>query len=255
MIRRAFVSSSVVVVASLFGAVGTTAAIPPQGTVGPNQYFGALVNGQNGVTKVAPVRMACFGPVEAGQKGHPMAGQTVEVFRPEVIVVHHSGFTGKNRSASSLPSVRLRRRRRPPRRSRSRSMASANRSQPRCSCRAPVPARCRSRRRHQAQNRTPRPYGSATSDSPDANIRSIPVHPERGIDSSLGRHEATVRSMAVRHDDSRAPPRLVVGGCLCVSTRAAIVGGEPWTTRGVGAWRMHNMRSGPWCHVCAQSWP
>ena len=41
----------------------------------------------------AAIRMACFGPVRPGQRGHPMAGQTVEVFRPEAIAGHF-GNTG-----------------------------------------------------------------------------------------------------------------------------------------------------------------
>lgn len=96
MIRRLLLGLCVVTVAAGFGAVGAGATVPPQGNVGPNQYFGGLVNGDNGATTPAPIQMACFGPVRPGQKGHPMAGQTVEVFRPEVIVVHHSGYTGKN---------------------------------------------------------------------------------------------------------------------------------------------------------------
>jgi hypothetical protein len=71
------------------------AAILPQGKVGPNQYFSASVNGQLGIGSPATIQMACFGPLRPGQTGHPMAGQSVEVFRPEVIVMHE-GFTGPN---------------------------------------------------------------------------------------------------------------------------------------------------------------
>ena len=95
MVRRLLVSGCVVMVATLFGAA-TAGAVPPGGNVGPNQHFGALVNGRNGVTTPAPIRMACFGPVRPGQKGHPMAGQSVQVFRPEAIVIRHPGFTAKN---------------------------------------------------------------------------------------------------------------------------------------------------------------
>jgi len=96
MAGRLLVAVGVVAAATAMLIANAGAAIPPQGNVGPNQYFGALVNGQNGVTGPATIRMACFGAVRPGQKGHPTAGQTVEVFRPEVIVVKHSGFTGKN---------------------------------------------------------------------------------------------------------------------------------------------------------------
>ena len=74
---------------------GVAAALPPQGKIGPNQYFSASVNGQLGIGAPATIQMACFGPLRPGQTGHPMAGQTVEVFRPEVIVTHE-GFTGPN---------------------------------------------------------------------------------------------------------------------------------------------------------------
>jgi hypothetical protein len=43
--------------------------------------------------------MACFGPIKPGQMGHPFSGQTVEVFRPEVIVGRF-GYTGS--SATSI---------------------------------------------------------------------------------------------------------------------------------------------------------
>ena len=77
--------------AALTSVAGAT--IPPQGKIGPNQYFSASVNGQLGIGSPATIQMACFGPLRPGQTGHPMGGQTVEVFRPEVIVAHE-GFTG-----------------------------------------------------------------------------------------------------------------------------------------------------------------
>jgi hypothetical protein len=96
MQRRVLMGTSIVVAATAMVVASAGAAVPPQGKVGPNQYFGALVNGRNDVGGPVTIRMACFGAVRPGQKGHPMAGQTVEVFRPEVIVLHHSGYTGKN---------------------------------------------------------------------------------------------------------------------------------------------------------------
>lgn len=95
MIRRllavtfTFALSTAVVVAS----AGAVTANPNK--VGPNQYFGALVNGSNGIAAPAPIRMACFGPIQLGQTGHPMAGQTIEVVRP-VSTAGSLGFTGAN---------------------------------------------------------------------------------------------------------------------------------------------------------------
>jgi hypothetical protein len=96
MMRRLLVGLCVLVAATSSVAAGAGAAIPPQGRVGPNQYFGGLVNRKNDSSGPVTIRMACFGAIRPGQRGHPMAGQTVEVFLPEVIVLHHSGFTGKH---------------------------------------------------------------------------------------------------------------------------------------------------------------
>jgi hypothetical protein len=90
----------VVVVATAMVVVSAGAAIPPQGKVGPRQYFEGMVNSQAGIGAPVAIKMACFGPVRPGEKGHPIAGQTVEVMRPLVIVVGHSGYTGK--SATSI---------------------------------------------------------------------------------------------------------------------------------------------------------
>lgn len=89
MIRRLLVGacalSALAATLSLSQPVAA-AVLPPQGKVGPHEIFGALVNGSGGVASPAPIRMACFGPLRPGETGHPMAGQTLEVFRPEAIV-------------------------------------------------------------------------------------------------------------------------------------------------------------------------
>lgn len=96
MVRRTLVAAAAAVAATLLMVASASATIPPQGKVGPNQYFDGLVNGDNGQSSPAVIQMACFGPIRPGQTGHPMAGQTVEVLRPEVIVVGHTGFTGSS---------------------------------------------------------------------------------------------------------------------------------------------------------------
>jgi hypothetical protein len=85
-------------VAAALGAVATTCLVStaafsrsplPAGRVKPNLEFGALVNG----TSSNPIiQMGCFGAVRPGERGHPMPGQTLEVFRPEALQV--PGFTG-----------------------------------------------------------------------------------------------------------------------------------------------------------------
>ncbi|MGA2836541.1 MAG: hypothetical protein ABSF84_08090 [Acidimicrobiales bacterium] len=59
--------------------------------VGPHQYFDGLVNGSLGIGSPAVIKVVCPGP--AGQTGHPLAGQTVEVELPKAIL-STSGYTG-----------------------------------------------------------------------------------------------------------------------------------------------------------------
>jgi len=75
--------------------VASATTIPPQGAVGPHQYFHALVNGKNNQKNPVTIKMACFGAVRPGETGHPMAGQTVEVVRP-VAILSTDGYTGTN---------------------------------------------------------------------------------------------------------------------------------------------------------------
>ena len=96
MPRRVLIGFVVVATATVLLVVSAGAAVPPQGKVGPGQYFEGLVNGDAGLARRVTIKMACFGAVRPGEKAHPMSGQTVEVLRPEVIVVGHSGYTGKN---------------------------------------------------------------------------------------------------------------------------------------------------------------
>ncbi len=94
MHRRSPILAVVLVVASSAGLTQVAAAAtPPQGRIGPDQVFAASVAGQLGVGAPAAIQMACFGPLRRGETGHPLAGQSVEVFRPEVVDTH-DGFTG-----------------------------------------------------------------------------------------------------------------------------------------------------------------
>jgi hypothetical protein len=93
VIRRLLLSLCAFGATTTVLGTGASSATPLHGRIGPNQLFAASVNGQTGGAMRATIRMACFGPIRPGQTGHPMAGQTVEVFRPEVIVAH-DGFTG-----------------------------------------------------------------------------------------------------------------------------------------------------------------
>ena len=101
MRRTLMILGASLAVASSPALTAAGAAIPPHGKIGPNQYFSASVNGQLGISSPATIQMACFGPLRPGQTGHPMAGQSVEAFRPEVIVTHE-GFTGPNGHSISV---------------------------------------------------------------------------------------------------------------------------------------------------------
>lgn len=67
------------------------AAIPNK--IAPHQYFDGLVNGTIGVGTPATIKVVCPGP--EAQTGHPVAGQTVEVTEPKVIL-STSGYTGND---------------------------------------------------------------------------------------------------------------------------------------------------------------
>ena len=68
-----------------------------------NQAFVGQVNGS---FDRATIKMACFGPIQPGQTGHPMSGQTLEVLSPPPPVVAgpiHPGYTGA--SATRIAAV------------------------------------------------------------------------------------------------------------------------------------------------------
>ncbi len=87
-----------VVTAMVCLGTGPAWSVPPGGHVRPGQVFGGLVNASTGSPAPVTIAMGCFGPIRPGQTGHPFAGQTVEVFRPEV-VQGHFGFTGSAATA------------------------------------------------------------------------------------------------------------------------------------------------------------
>jgi hypothetical protein len=83
------IASSLAVVAAVFAlCAGAAWAAKP---IRPHQSFNGLVNGASGS---AVIRMACFGPVQPGQTGHPFGGQTVAVTHPTT----GPGFTGEANS-------------------------------------------------------------------------------------------------------------------------------------------------------------
>jgi hypothetical protein len=82
-------------VAALVVVLGTASAAAGTGQwIGSNQAFVGRINGS---FDRATIDMACFGPIQPGETGHPMSGQTLEVLSPPPPIVVgpiHPGYTG-----------------------------------------------------------------------------------------------------------------------------------------------------------------
>ena len=72
---------------------GVAAAESTSPRVGPDQVFRALVNGRTGSPSPVTIAMACYGPLQPGQTGHPVAGQSVKILLGGGNVAT-AGFTG-----------------------------------------------------------------------------------------------------------------------------------------------------------------
>jgi hypothetical protein len=78
-----------------FAPAATAAASPVTVPVGPDQFFGGLVNGSNGSTNApVPIQTSCIGPITPGETGHPLPGQTVEVVLANPASSSIQGYTG-----------------------------------------------------------------------------------------------------------------------------------------------------------------
>jgi hypothetical protein len=94
VLRARCVIGMAVVAAVSLGLSGVASA-QPSSRVGPDQAFRALVNGHSGYPAPVTINMACFGPSQPGQTGHPTAGQSVTVLLGAA-TVSQAGFTGPN---------------------------------------------------------------------------------------------------------------------------------------------------------------
>jgi hypothetical protein len=83
-------ASFLAAVAVLTGLAAST-VLADSKPIRPRQHFYGLVNGSTGP---ATIGMACFGPIQPGQTGHPFGGQTVAVTRSP----SGPGFTGEANS-------------------------------------------------------------------------------------------------------------------------------------------------------------
>jgi hypothetical protein len=86
--RRYVVPAALALIATV---APSAAAVQDPIPVGPNAYFTAQVNG---VSAQAVIKVVCPGPVSSTSTGHPISGQTLEVFRllpPTTVTV---GYTG-----------------------------------------------------------------------------------------------------------------------------------------------------------------
>ena len=73
-----------------FGLSSASATVDPA-PIGPNQYFTGQVNG---VSTGAVIRVVCPLPVTAGEMGHPISGQTVDVLPGASSSSADVGYTG-----------------------------------------------------------------------------------------------------------------------------------------------------------------
>jgi len=98
--RRLAAGVAAVVACATVGALSAAPglAFVPGGAVKPKQYFVATVNGSSGQPDRAVIRMACYGPIQPGQTGHPLSGQTVAVTRVAASTAG-AGYTGVRANA------------------------------------------------------------------------------------------------------------------------------------------------------------
>ena len=78
-------------------AVGLQAAPAQAGSVGPKQYFTGVINGKAGNTTIPiTIKMNCPQPLQSGQTGHPLAGQTLAVHQLFPPASGSLGYTGND---------------------------------------------------------------------------------------------------------------------------------------------------------------
>ncbi len=93
MVRRTLVIAALALGTAALGAPGTSGATVHT-KIHAHQYFGGSVNGSIGTPVPAVIKVVCPGPATLGQRGHPLAGQTVEVGL-SLATVPNPGYTGR----------------------------------------------------------------------------------------------------------------------------------------------------------------
>jgi hypothetical protein len=88
--RYTALAALVLAAAAVPSAAFATSPVQDPLPIGPNQSFIGLVNG---VSSDAVIKMVCPIPLVAGETGHPLGGQTVEV-ETALTVSTVDGFTG-----------------------------------------------------------------------------------------------------------------------------------------------------------------
>jgi hypothetical protein len=93
--RTPILASSAALLAMIAGTFVVEDAVASHGKspIKPHQHFTATVNGSSGQPNPVTIGMACFGPIQPGQTGHPFAGQTVGVSRAPASNPN-AGYTG-----------------------------------------------------------------------------------------------------------------------------------------------------------------
>ena len=88
--RHTALAALVLAASAVPTAAFATGPIQDPVLIGPNQPFIGLVNGKS---SDATIVMACLGPITAGETGHPVGNQTVEVETASTVAAT-DGFTG-----------------------------------------------------------------------------------------------------------------------------------------------------------------
>lgn len=91
--RRLRTCGTIAALILLGGAVGlpsAAAAVDPA-PIGPNQFFSGQVNG---ASDNAVIQVVCPGPATAGETGHPLSGQSVDVVPGASSSSPGVGYTG-----------------------------------------------------------------------------------------------------------------------------------------------------------------
>jgi hypothetical protein len=86
-------TAALALLGAVLSAPAASAAVVDPAPVGPHQYFVGEVNGKS---TLSAIEVGCIGPVTAGQTGHPVAGQFIDVMPMQSSATNDVGYTGES---------------------------------------------------------------------------------------------------------------------------------------------------------------